>query len=223
MMWEQEDTAPQVITEIENRRVEMITSQNSYAFLSGMREAVNRDKQNSDKERKDKLKILKTADSWFSKGANYQYQDNLTGAVDCYKQALVINQDHYPSAFNLAICYERISKFGCSARWFTHASVLAPNFDVARIGACFVAIKLGALHDALDLADAAITCLQENIRNKPAYEPDFEKTDKRALSKSMLSNINDYFYTKALILKLLKREKEAESLYHKSIKYFKYE
>ncbi len=86
-----------------------------------------------------------------------------------------------------------------------------------------MAIKVGALPDALELADAAISCLQENIRNKPVYEPDFEKSDKRALSKSMLSNINDYLYTKALILKLLKRDKEAESVYHNSIKYFKYE
>jgi hypothetical protein len=91
------------------------------------------------------------------------------------------------------------------------------------MGACFVAIKIGALPKALDLAEAAIACLENNIKNKPAYEPDFEKREKRVMSKSMLANINDYQYTKALILKMLGRNKEAESLYHKSIHYFKYE
>jgi len=43
------------------------------------------------------------------------------------------------------------------------------------------------------------------------------------MSKSMLAKINDYQYTKALILKMLGRNKEAESLYHKSIHYFHFE
>lgn len=89
------------------------------------------------------MKILEIAESWFTKGANEQYRSNLTGAIDCYKQALVAHFDHYPSAFNLATCYELEKMFSCSIRWFNHAYKIKPDLDEACMGACFASIKIG--------------------------------------------------------------------------------
>jgi hypothetical protein len=39
-----------------------------------------------------------------------QVEDNVVTAIDCYKQAILINTVHYPAIFNLATCYDRLDK-----------------------------------------------------------------------------------------------------------------
>jgi tetratricopeptide (TPR) repeat protein len=123
----------------------MITQQNSFQYISVMHSKVNEDRSLSLKQKQEQIKVLKDADFWFSKGATTQYQGNVSASIDCYKQAVTINKGHYPTLFNLAICYESIAKFGCSLRCYRVASEIAPNLNEAFIGACLVAIKTNDL------------------------------------------------------------------------------
>jgi len=55
----------------------------------------------------------------------------------------MINKGHYPTLYNLAICYESIAKFGCSLKCLQQAFELAPNLNDTMLGACIVEIKTG--------------------------------------------------------------------------------
>jgi tetratricopeptide (TPR) repeat protein len=79
-----------------------------------MHNKINNDPVMNVKEKMHTLRVFKDADFWFRKGANTQREDNIVTAIDCYKQAILINPCHYPSIYNLAICYERQNKLKCS-------------------------------------------------------------------------------------------------------------
>jgi len=63
--------------------------------------------------------------------------------------------------YNLAICFERLGKFGSSLTWFSHALRVNPTLDEAYMGSSLVLIKTGEYEEALKFADIAIKTLDE--------------------------------------------------------------
>lgn len=61
---------------------------------------------------------LKDADFWYHKGFTLGKKDKMQTAIDCYKEALVINQQHYPSMFNLACCYQKSGRNELALEYF---------------------------------------------------------------------------------------------------------
>jgi len=75
------------------------------------------------------LKVLKDADFWFYKGIMTDKEGFRSAAIDCYKQALLLNQNHFPSMFNVATCYQRQKKFKSSCKWFIRLVQIKPEMD----------------------------------------------------------------------------------------------
>jgi len=71
----------------------------------------------------------------------------------------MINKDHFPALYNLAICYDSIAKFGCSLKYFKQAFELASNLNEAMVGACIVAIKTSDFEQAFAYLEQAIESL----------------------------------------------------------------
>jgi len=63
--------------------------------------------------------------------------------------------------YNLAICCERLEKFGSSLTWFSHAFRVNPTLHEAYMGSSLVLIKTGEYEEALKFADIAIKTLDE--------------------------------------------------------------
>jgi tetratricopeptide (TPR) repeat protein len=136
---------------------------------------INLDKELTSTERKKKLEDLKVSDFWFNKGAVSQSNLKLITAIDNYKQSIIFNEKNYPSMYNLAICFERLGKFGSSLTWFSHAFKVMPTLDEAYMGSSLVLIKTGEYAEALKFADIAVQTLNEKRDKRNQNEPDFEK------------------------------------------------
>jgi tetratricopeptide (TPR) repeat protein len=143
-------------------------------------------------ERKKKLEDLKVSEFWFNKGALSQLNLSFITAIDCYKQAVIFNEKNFPSMYNLAICFERLGKFGSSLTWFSHAFKVMPTFDEAYMGSSLVLIKTGEYAEALKFADIAVQTLNTRREQRIPNEPAFEKMFNRSQSKSLRSRFYDY-------------------------------
>jgi tetratricopeptide (TPR) repeat protein len=63
-------------------------------------------------------------------------------AVECYTQALKINEKHLPSIFNLACNLEKLKRYEKAKHWFEHAIKVKPSWPDALYGLTLVCIKL---------------------------------------------------------------------------------
>ena len=86
---------------------------------------------------------MKIVDFWLTKGISMYASNQLSTAMQCYKQALMLNSNHYVAMHNLGACYERLGKFTAALRWFKRASLFAPHMHVAFVGATINFFKLG--------------------------------------------------------------------------------
>lgn len=95
-------------------------------------------------------------------------------AVDCYKQSVIFEEKNYPAMYHIAICFERLEKFGSSLNWFAQALRVNPALDEAHMGSSLVLIKIGEYEEALKYADIAIQTLNQNREKNYSGEPAHE-------------------------------------------------
>ena len=83
--------------------------------------------------------------------------NQLPTAIQCYKQTLLLNENHYVAMYNLAVCYERRNKCGCALKWFKRASFIKPELHATYIGAAINYFKLAKYDIAESFVRAAIS------------------------------------------------------------------
>ena len=81
------------------------------------------------------------SDFWFHKGVVLNQKDENESAVQCYEQALKINNEHLPSIFNLACNLEKLKRYEESRHWFEHAIKVKPDWPDALYGLTLVSIR----------------------------------------------------------------------------------
>ena len=70
-------------------------------------------------------------------------------ALNCYKQALKLNENHKASIFNLACAYEKLEKYDDALNWFQHAIKVQENWPDAHYGLALCCLKLKLNKDAV--------------------------------------------------------------------------
>lgn len=70
-------------------------------------------------------------------------EGNLSTAIQCYKQALILNKAHFMATFNLAVLYYKTFKLTSAKRWFLKTVDLEPKIEEAYRGASLACFKLG--------------------------------------------------------------------------------
>ena len=73
-------------------------------------------------EKQEQMNLVRDADFWLTKGISMSAHNQLSTAIQCYKQTLLLNQNHYVAMHNLAVCYERLDKLSSALKWFRRAS-----------------------------------------------------------------------------------------------------
>lgn len=63
------------------------------------------------KETKSVQHVYLDSDYWYHKGVVLTGMNENDFALNCYRQALLLKQDHEPSIFNLACSYEKLEKY----------------------------------------------------------------------------------------------------------------
>lgn len=142
---------------------------------------------------------MKDADYWFTKGASAQADGKIHGSIDCYKQAILINEKHFPAYFNLATCYENLNKFECSNQQFFKVIELNPKLHTAYIGASLNCLKTGKDNLSYDLATQAAEIIEREIEETDAQET--EIIQHRSKSDSLQAKLRDYYYIRALAMR----------------------
>jgi tetratricopeptide (TPR) repeat protein len=59
-----------------------------------------------------------SSDFWFHKGVVLNQKSQAESAVQCYRQALEIDEKHLPSIFNLACNLEKLKEYDEALKWF---------------------------------------------------------------------------------------------------------
>lgn len=133
-------------------------------------------------------KKQKDADYWVFKGVVANNVGQIARAIDCYKEALKINQGHFPTMFNLATCFERQKKFTSALTWFKKFIKIKPELEQGYMGACLTAFKLGLYQEARDFVEIGIEIVKEQYENwwfgmsEEEQEKNEDNVDKRSKS-----------------------------------------
>ena len=84
-----------------------------------------------------------------------QKNQNLS-AVECYRQALKLDEKHLPSIFNLACNLEKLKFYDEAKHWFEHAINVKPIWADALYGLTLTSIRLNLHADAVKYAKRAV-------------------------------------------------------------------
>ena len=93
----------------------------SHKYRMKIRDQLAQTEHLSEEDRNKMIEEYRDADFWLTKGISTAMRDQHATAIQCYKQALLLNPDHYLVMFNIACSYERFSKFSCAFKWFKRA------------------------------------------------------------------------------------------------------
>ena len=102
------------------------------------------------------MNLIRDADFWLTKGISMMAHSQISTAIQCYKQTLLLNENHYVAMHNIAVCYEQLEKFSCAHKWFKRSTFVEPKMHQSFIGAAVNAFKLGKYQAAADLVRSAI-------------------------------------------------------------------
>lgn len=83
-------------------------------------------------------------------------KDENESAVQCYRQALKIDEKHLPSIFNLACNLEKLKRYEEAKHWFEHAIKVQPSWADALYGLTLVCIRLEKPVDAVKYIKQAV-------------------------------------------------------------------
>lgn len=97
------------------------------------------------------------SDFWYHKGVVLNQMGENEFALNCYEQALKLNQNHKASIFNLACAYEKLKKYGEALNWFHHAINVDNEWPDAHYGLALCSLKLGRNEEALKHIEEAVT------------------------------------------------------------------
>ena len=169
-------------------------------------------------EKRRKLLELKDADFWFNKGVGSYEAGQLVDSLDFYRQAIVIEPNHVPSLFNMAVIFDQLQQFKNSVRYFSRCSESLPQMEEALIGESQSHLKTADYEQALRCIDNAISILEDKMTNQKAKKREIntktEDLSQRSQSRSFRSIKSDCHYIKGLILKLMHRYEEAQKNYY---------
>ena len=172
------------------------------------------------------INTVRDADFWLQKGISMTAHNQLSTAIQCYKQTLLLNDEHYVAMYNLAVCYERRDKYSSALKWFKRASKIKPTMHFTFIGAAVNFFKLAKFEQAESFVRAAIAQVEklkiEQCGSLDVIEKEDEGPFHRDKSKSFQANINDYEYILALCLRKLRKFKEAGKLYLSNSLFYRY-
>ena len=112
------------------------------------------------------MEDYRDADFWLTKGIQTTYSNNLSTAIQCYKQCLLLNEEHYVAMFNIAAVYERFNKFTCAFKWFKRTVQVESSMNEAHMGAALNLFKLGKFELAATFVEEAIAVLEDLKREK---------------------------------------------------------
>ena len=110
----------------------------------------------SQEERLGMLANRRDADFWLQKGIIMTAHNQVATAIQCYKQTLLLNEEHYVAMYNLAVCYERRDKLSSALKWFKRASKIKPSLHFTYVGAAVNLFKLGRFEKAEAFVRAGI-------------------------------------------------------------------
>ena len=82
------------------------------------------------------------SDFWYHKGVVLNQKNHNKAALDCYNQALKLNNSHTPSIFNLACNYEKLKEYAESKSWFLKAIAVKEDWPDAYYGLALTCIRL---------------------------------------------------------------------------------
>jgi tetratricopeptide (TPR) repeat protein len=97
-----------------------------------------------------------SSDFWFHKGVVLNSKDQNLSAVECYRQALKLDEKHLPSIFNLACNLEKLKCYDEAKQWFEHAINVKPIWTDALYGLTLTSIRLNLRADAVKYARRAV-------------------------------------------------------------------
>ena len=170
--------------------------------------------------------MLAESKKWFEKGISKEQNDNDTrGAIICYKQALRINLEHYPSIYNLAVCFEKMGWLTATTKWLKRLIDVNPTFQKAYRPLCLTYLKLGKYVEACKIAEEGYTLIIRTHawRN---FRRGWNKIKKGTWSNKIKPDEveeNNLLYLKALSYKLCKKTKKANIIYNQHMRAYSFE
>lgn len=129
--------------------------------------------------------------------------------------------------YNIAACYERFNKFSCAYKWFRRAVQTQPKMDIAHMGAALNLFKLGKFKKAVIFIEEAILALQgrkleTGCSDVNAVEQEDVEPWDRGKSTTCTAIVNDCKHMLAMCLRKLQNFEEAQTLYVKNIRWYRY-
>lgn len=89
--------------------------------------------------------------------------------MECYRQALKIDEKHLPSIFNLACNLEKLKQYEEARHWFEHAIKVQPLWSDALYGLTLVCIRLNLPKDAIKFIEKAVAIEGPNASQHLKY------------------------------------------------------
>ena len=118
------------------------------------------------KETKSVQHVYLDSDYWYHKGVVLTGMNENDYALNCYRQALLLKQDHEPSIFNLACSYEKLEKYHDAHQSFTAAIECRENWPDAHYGLALCCLKLKRNQEAVNHIENAKKWSIEEYENK---------------------------------------------------------
>ena len=140
---ESEDEEEQVNFEINSHKATAINLESSHKYRNEIKDNFFNFTDMNQDEKLEQHNLIRDSDFWLTKGISMTAHNQLSTAIQCYKQTLLLNQDHYVAMHNLAVCYERMDKISSALKWFKRASQIKPTMHFTFIGAAINFFKLG--------------------------------------------------------------------------------
>lgn len=96
------------------------------------------------------------AEFWFLKGYDHAELGEMDGAIDSYRHAISLNQEHAEAMSNLAGQYEAQQRYAAAAKWYRIAIAVSPDLLDAYYGYAVCQFKDGKALDAAEHLSIAI-------------------------------------------------------------------
>ena len=109
------------------------------------------------------------SDFWYHKGVVLNQKNKNESALNCYNQALKLNNTHTPSIFNLACNYEKLGQYEDAKSWFEKAIAVKDDWPDAYYGLALTCIKLNQTQEAVDAIEKAIIHSGQNVEAQVLY------------------------------------------------------
>ena len=109
------------------------------------------------------------SDFWYHKGVVLNQKGKNESALNCYKQALKLNNSHTPSIFNLACNYEKLKNYPEAKSWFVKAIAVKDDWPDAYYGLALTCIRLSQTQEAVDAIEKAILYQADEVTNQVLY------------------------------------------------------